>query len=92
MDKISLETELLVSNSSGKDGLAPVPIPHTPIPPIQNNLPTCSSLPSLFYKFTSFSPTPRSKKLKVEIEKDDNINSNIEMQPLSSQQPLQPAL
>jgi len=92
LDKISPETELSVSDFSGKDRLAPVSILHISIPPIQNNLPTYSSLPSLFYKFTFLSPTPRSKKLKVEVEKDNNINSDIEMQPLSSQQSLQPAL
>ena len=60
LDKISPETELLVSDSSGKDELSPVSIPHTPIPPNQNSSPTCSSLPSLSYKSLSFLPTPES--------------------------------
>jgi len=34
LDKTSPETELLVLNSSGKDGSALVSIPHTSIPPI----------------------------------------------------------
>jgi len=29
--------------------------------------------------FIILSPTPRSKKLKVEIKKDENISSDIEM-------------
>ena len=53
LNKTSLETELLVPDSSGKDRSALVPIPHIPISPIQNNLPTHSPLPSLSYKFTS---------------------------------------
>jgi len=53
LDKISPEIELLVSNSSEKDRSALVSIPHTLIPPIQNNLPTHSPLPSYSYKFTS---------------------------------------
>ena len=73
LDKINLEIESSVSDSSGKDGLAPVSIPYISISPIQNNLSTCSSSPSLFYKFIFLSPTPRSKKLKVEIKKDDNV-------------------
>ena len=52
-DKISLETELLASNSSEKDGSALVPIPHILNPPIQNNPPTCSPSPSLSYKSIS---------------------------------------
>ena len=78
MDKISPETESSVPNSSGKDGPAPVSIPHTPIPPIQNNPSTCSSLPSLFYKSLPLLPTPGSKKFTVEIE-EEKVNSNVEI-------------
>jgi len=56
LNKTSLETELLVSDSSEKDGSALVYISHTPISPIQNNLSTYSPLPSLSYKFTSLPP------------------------------------
>jgi len=85
LDKISLETELLVSDLSGKNGPALVPIPHTPISPIQNNSPTCSSLPSLSYKSISLLPTLKSKKPIVEIEEEEEVDSDVEMQPLSSQ-------
>jgi len=85
LDKISPETELLVSNSSGKAGPALVPTPHTFIPPIQNNPSTCSSLPSLFYKSISPLPTPKFKKPIVEIEENDNVNSDVEIQLPSSQ-------
>jgi len=53
LDKTSPKIELLTPNFSGKDGPAPVPILHIPIPSIQNNSPTCSPLPSLSYKFIS---------------------------------------
>ena len=85
LNKISLETESLVPNSSGKARLALVPTSHTPIPPIQNNSSTCSSLPSLFYKSISPLPTPKFKKPTVEIEEDDNFNSDVEIQPPSPQ-------
>ena len=58
LDKTSLETELLVPKSSGKDGPALVPILHTSIPPIQNNPPTHSPSP---YKSISPPPTPEPK-------------------------------
>jgi len=62
LDKTSPEIELLIPNSSGKDGPAPVPIPYTPILLIQNNSPTHLSSPSLSYKFISSLPTPGPKK------------------------------
>jgi len=68
LDKISPETELSVPDSSRKDEPAPVPTPHISIPPIQNNLLTCSFLPSLSYKSISPLSTPRLKKPTVEIE------------------------
>jgi len=74
-------------SSSGEDGPTLVLIPHTFIPPIQNNPPTHSSSPFLSYKSLSFIPIPGSKKSMIEIEENDNINSDIEMQPLSPQQP-----
>ena len=92
LDKTSPETELLVSNSSRKDGPALVPISHTLIPLIQNNLSTYSPLPSLFYKSTSFPPTPGPKKPIVEIKETNDVDSDVEMQPLSPQCPLQPIL
>ena len=83
MDKISLKTKLLVSNPSEKVGPTLVPTPHTSIHPIQNNSPTSSSLPSLSYKSTFSLPTPRVKKPIVEIKKNDDIDSDIEIQPPS---------
>ena len=87
LDKISLETELLASDLSGKNGPALVPISHTPISisSIQSNSPTCSSLCSLSYKSISLLPTLKSKKPIVEIEKEEDVDSDVEMQPLSSQ-------
>jgi len=67
LDKTSPEIESLAPNTSGKDGSAPVLIPHSPIPFIQNNSPTCSPLPSLLYKSTFPPPTQEPKKPIVEI-------------------------
>jgi len=92
LNKTSPETESLVSNSSRKDGPALVPISHILIPLIQNNLPTYSPLSSLFYKSTSFPPTPGPKKPIVEIKETNDVDSDVEMQPLSPQCPLQPIL
>jgi len=92
LNKTSLETELLVSDSSRKDEPAPVPIPHISISPIQNNTSTYSLSPSPFYKSTSFPSTSGSRKPIVEIEETNDIDSDIEMQLSSSQQPLQPIL
>ena len=92
LDKTSLETELLTPNSSEKDRSAPVPIPHISTPLIQNNPPTHSPLPPLSYKSTSLLSTPESKKPIVEIEELNDIDSDIEMQPPSSQQSLQSSL
>ena len=81
-----------VFDSSRKDRSAPVSIPYTSILLIQNNPSTYSFLSFLSYKFISFSLTSGFKKLIIEIEENDNVNSNIEIQLLSSQQSLQPAL
>jgi len=81
-DKISPETELLVPNSSRKDGPALIPILHTLIPPIQNNSSTYSSF-SLSYKSIFPSPTPESKKPTVEIEETNDIDFNAKIQPHS---------
>ena len=92
LDKTSSETELLVSDLSGKDGPAPVSIPHTLIPSIQNNSPTCHSSLSLSYKSTSSLFTPGSKKSTIKIEETNDADSNIKMQPPSPQWPLQSVL
>ena len=86
LDKISPETESLVPE------YAPVPIPHTLIPPIQNNPPPCSPLLSSLYESLSPLPSPVLKKSMIEIEEIDDVESDIEMQSLSSQQPLKSAL
>ena len=88
LDKTSPETESLVSNSSRKDGPALVPIPHTLIPLIQNNLPAHSPLPSFFYKSISSPPTPGPKKPIVEFKETNDVDSDVEIQPPSSQCPL----
>ena len=80
MDKISLEIELLVSDSFRKDRSTLVSIPHTSIPSIQNNPSACSFSLSLSYKFISLLSTLRFKNLIVEIEENDNVDSNVEMQ------------
>jgi len=80
LNKTSLETESLVPNSSEKDGPAPVPMS-----PIQNNTPTCSSSPSLFYKSTSSLSTPESKKPTVKIEEINYVDYDVEIQPSSPQ-------
>jgi len=85
LDKISPETESPVSDSSGKDGPASVLTPHTLIPPIQNNSSTHSSSPFLSYKSISLLSIQRFKKLIVEIEEDDDIDSDVKIQPPSPQ-------
>ena len=84
LDKISLEIVSLAPNSFGKDRHAPVFILHTFIPSIQNNPPTHSSSSSLSYKSLSLLFTPGSKKPTVEIEENNNVDSDIEIQLLSS--------
>jgi len=74
------------------NGLDIVPIPHTLIPPIQNNPPPCSPLLSSLYESLSPLPSPVLKKSMIEIEEIDDVESDIEMQSLSSQQPLKSAL
>jgi len=92
LDKISLETELSVPSSSSKDRSASVFILHILIPLIQNNSSTHSSSLSLFYRSPSLSFTPGSKKPTVKVKEVDDVNSDVEMQYLSSQKLLQPAL
>ena len=82
LNKISSETELLVSGPSSKDRPTPVPILHIPIPLIQNN-PSCFPSPFLSYKFPSPLPFPGPKKPIVEIKEADNVDSDIETQSLS---------
>ena len=86
LDKTS--PELLVPDSSWKYKPTLIPILHTLIPPIQNNSHTCSPLSSLSYKSTFPPSTLESKNLIVEIEETNDVNSNVEMQPPSSQWPL----
>ena len=74
LDKTSLEIELLVSDSSGKDGPAPIPIPYIPIPP------TYSPSYFLSYKPTSLLLTLEFKKPTVDIEENDDVNTDVEMQ------------
>ena len=74
LDKISPEIELLVPSSSKKDRPALVPIPYISIPLIQNNPPTFFS-----YKSPSFLPTPVSKKSTVEIEENNDVDSDVEI-------------
>ena len=83
LNKTSLETELLMLNSSRKDGPALVPIPHIPIFLIQNNPTTCSLSPSLSYKSIFSLPTLGPKKPTVEIEEINDVNFDVEMQPPS---------
>ena len=78
LNKISSETELLVSGSSSKDRPTSVPILYIPIPPIQNN-PPCFPSPFLSYKFPSLLPFPRPKRPIVEIKEADNVDSDIEI-------------
>ena len=92
LNKISSETGLSLSDSFRKDGPTPLPTLHTPFSSIQNNSPTHSSSSSLSYKSIFPSPTLGFKKSIIEIKEDNGINSDIEMQPCSPQQPLQPAL
>ena len=77
LDKISLEIELSVPGSSEKDRLALVPIPYIPIPLIQNNSPTSS--PFFSYKFLSSLPTLMFEKPIVEIEEDNDVDSDVEI-------------
>jgi len=86
LDKISSETELSMSSSSKKDRPTLVFILHISIPSIQNNSPTHFSLSFLSYKSLASIPIPGSKKSIVETEENNNIDSDIEIQPLSPQQ------
>jgi len=80
-----------VSNCSGKNRPASVFISHTSSLPIQNSSLTYPSF-FLFHKSPSLSPIPESKKSTIEIEENDYINSNVEIQLPSPQQPLKPTL
>ena len=83
---------MLISDPSGKDGPALVLILHTLISPILNNSPTHSSLSFLSYKSIFLPLTPGLKKPIAEIEGNNDVDSDIEIQPLSPQQSLQSAL
>ena len=80
LDKISLEIELLVPGSSGKDESV-----HTPFYTYLFSTFKTILLLVLFYPlFLSYKSQfllliPGSKKLIVEIEEDDNVDSDIEM-------------
>jgi len=79
LNKISLETELPVPDSSRKDRPTLVPILYILIPPILNNPPTYSSSSFLSYKSLSLSPTLGSKKPIIEIGENNDIDSDVEM-------------
>ena len=83
LDKISPETKLSVSDPSGKNRPILVSILHTSIPSIQNNSLTYSF--SLLLSYKSIFPLPilGSKKPIVEIEENDNVNSDVEIQLLN---------
>jgi len=89
LNKISSEIELSISEPFSKDKPTLVSILSTPISLIQNN-PPFSSLPSLSYKSLFLSSLPMSKIPTVEVKEIDNVDSDIKIQPLSHQQPLQP--
>jgi len=74
-----------VPSLSRKDELAPVSILYIPISLIQNNPSPYSPLSPLFYKFLSLSSSPLSKKLIVKVNEVDNVDFDVEMQPLNSQ-------
>ena len=84
LNKISLKTELSVFSSSGKDRPALVFILHILISFIQKNPSTHSPSLTLFYKSLFLSFTSGSKKPIVEVEEIDDVNSDVEMQHLSS--------
>ena len=85
LDKISLGTESLVPRPSDKDRPTPILIPYIPISIIQNNSPPYSPLLFFSYKSLSFLPSPVPKKPTVEVDEVNNVDSNVEMQPLRSQ-------
>jgi len=64
---------------SGRDRPTLVSILYISILLTQNNPPTCSSLFSLFYKSLFLLPISESKKPILEIEKNNNIDSDVEM-------------
>ena len=80
-----------MSNSFGKNGSASVFISHIPSLPIQNNSLTYPSL-FLSHKSPSLSHIPESKKSTIQIEENNYVNSNVEIQLPSPQQPLKPTL
>ena len=91
LNKISLETKSLVSSSFGKKiDLLQYPFYTYPFFLFKTILLLIFS--SLSHESISFPLTPEFKKPTVKIKKDDDINSNIEMQLLSPQQSLQPTL
>ena len=76
---MSLETKSSISKHSSKDRLDLVPILSIFIPFIQSNFCFYFSLLFFPYKFLSLFFFPISKISTVEIEKVDNVNSDIEM-------------
>ena len=85
LDKISSGTELLVPRPSDKDRPTPILIPYIPISIIQNNPSPYSPLLFFSYKSLSSLPSPVPKKPTVEVNEVNNVNSNVEMQPLRHQ-------
>ena len=70
----------------GKDRPTLVHIPYIFISSTQSNFSTHSFLLSIFYKYSSPLPTSWPKKSTIEIEEDNDVDFDIEIQPLSSQQ------
>jgi len=85
LDKISSGTESLVPRPSDKDRSTPILIPYTPISIIQNNPPPYFSLLFFSYKFLSPLPSLVPKKPTVKVDEGNNIDFNVEMQPLRPQ-------
>ena len=89
LDKISSGTELLVPRLSDKDRPTLILIPYIfiyiSVSIIQNNSPPYSSLLFFSYKSLSSLSSLVSKKPIVEVDEVNNVDSNVEMQPLRPQ-------
>ena len=79
LNKISPETELSISGPFRKDGPALVPILYIYIYLLLKKIFLLVLLYSLSYKSLFFSPIPELKNLIVEVEGDNDIDSDIEI-------------